>query len=92
MFGTDDLDGDGSAAEFGDGTPFGSATQTSEMESTVYQFRAHLPVQKCQAVKFYFEDIASVGGALAGSYEITELMLEVGTKRGLFKSAGTRNV
>jgi hypothetical protein len=92
VFGTDDLDGDGSAAEFGDGTPFGSATQTSEMESTVYQFRAHLPVQKCQAVKFYFEDIASVGGALAGSYEITELMLEVGTKRGLFKSAGTRNV
>tara|TARA_Y100000593_G_scaffold14361_1_gene27170 strand:- start:639 stop:4532 length:3894 start_codon:yes stop_codon:yes gene_type:complete len=79
-------------SEFGDGTPFGSGTTTSEMESNVYQFKAHLPVQKCQSIKFYFEDIEAVGKALAEGYEITELMLEVGMKRGAFKVADTRSI
>ncbi len=92
VFGTDESDEDNSAAEFGDATPFGSGTQSAEMESSVYQFRAHLPVQKCQAVKFYFEDLASVGSSLAEGYEITELMLEVGVKRTGFKTADTRSI
>tara|TARA_B100001123_G_scaffold366110_1_gene425546 strand:- start:2170 stop:6033 length:3864 start_codon:yes stop_codon:yes gene_type:complete len=92
-FGDPTSDGDaGTEEDFGYGDPFGSGTTSSGMESAVYQFRAHLPVQKCQAVKFYFEDIASIGEALAESYEITELMLEVGTKRGTFKVADSRSL
>jgi hypothetical protein len=81
-----------SPAFLGDGTPFGSGTATDEMGTRVYQFRAHLPKQKCQSVKFYFEDMHSVGGYLGEGYEITELMLEVGIKRGTFKIADTRSI
>jgi hypothetical protein len=78
---------------FGDGDPFGSGTTTGEMESSVYQLKAHTPVQKCQAIKFYFEDLAdSLGIDLEGGYEITELMLEVGIKKGGFKIADTRSL
>jgi len=85
--------GDPLGAAFGAGTPFGSGTATSEMESSVYQLKAHAPVQKCQAIKFYFEDLAVVAGVdLAGGYEITELMLEVGVKRGGYKIADTRSI
>jgi len=92
VFGDPTVDTDGVTAFLGDGTPFGSGTTTAEMGSSVYQFRAHLPVQKCQSVKFFFEDLASVGQALATSYEITELMLEVGVKRGTYKPADTRSI
>jgi len=84
--------GDPQPDELGDGTPFGSGTTTTEMETQTYQFRAHLPKQKCQSVKFYFEDHARVGGYLGEGYEVTELMLEVGTKRGTFKAADSRSV
>jgi len=84
--------GDPQPDAFGDGTPFGSGTATDGMETQTYQFRAHLPKQKCQSIKFYFEDLARVGEYLAEGYEITELMLEVGTKRGTFKVADTRSI
>jgi hypothetical protein len=91
-FGDPLVDTDDIAVDYGAGDPFGSGTTTDGMESAVYQFKAHLPIQKCQAIKFYFEDIASIGEALAESYEITELMLEVGTKRGTFKVADSRSL
>jgi hypothetical protein len=91
-FGDPLIDTDGIAAEFGDGDPFGSGTAADGMASRVYQFRAHLPIQKCQSVKFYFEDMHSIGGYLEEGYEITELMLEVGIKRGTFKTADTRSI
>jgi hypothetical protein len=91
-FGDPLLDLDGDTATLGDGTPFGSGTATDEMGTRVYQFRAHLPRQKCQSIKFYFEDMHSFGGYLEEGYEITELMLEVGIKRGTFKIADTRSI
>jgi hypothetical protein len=79
------------SGDFGDGGPFGSGTVAPDMESTVYQFRAHLPRQKCQAVKFFFEDRpASSGVQSEQGYELTELMLEVGVKKGLFKPADAK--
>ena len=78
---------------FGDGGPFGSGTAPPDMESSVYQFRAHLPRQKCQAIKFKFTDRPSAAGDQpAQSYELTELMLEVGRKRGTFKPSDGKTV
>jgi hypothetical protein len=91
-FGDPALDIDSTPAEYGDGDPFGSGTADAGMGSRVYQFRAHLPIQKCQSVKFYFEDMHSIGEYLGEGYEITELMLEVGVKRGTFKVADTRSI
>lgn len=78
---------------FGDGTPFGSGTATAEMESAVYQFRAHLPRQKCQSIKFRFTDRPSAAGDKpAQAYELTEIMLEVGRKRGTFKPSDGKTI
>ena len=85
--------GDPAAGDFGDGTPLGSGTAASTMESEVYQFRVHLPRQKCQAVKFFFSDSPGTDGAQPEqAYELTELMLEVGVKRGTFKPSNAKTV
>lgn len=67
----------GSDATWGSGTPWGGSGET------VYQFQANLPRQKCQAVKFRFEDVSS--DPQGEAYSISELALRVGVKRGPFK-------
>ena len=53
--------------------------------SSVYQFGWGLSRQKCESIKFRFEDIVSAGDTPGESYELTELTLEVGLKRTPFK-------
>lgn len=59
-------------------------------ENGVYQFRGHMPRQKCESVQFTFEDIAGVEAK--GTYSISDLALEVGLKRGLNKMKLSRTV
>lgn len=68
----------GSEALFGDDEFFG----TNDDETT-YQVRFHLPRQKCESIKFKFEDV--VLGDSGASMEINHLMLEVAIKDGVYK-------
>jgi len=47
----------------------------------VIRERIHMPTQKCSAVQFQFEDVSPT----AESYRISELLLEIGLKRGAQK-------
>lgn len=76
------------ADAYGDGV-YGSGVYGGE-GSAVYQFRASLPKQKCQAVRFRFEDVP--GDDPGESYEITELALEIGIKPTPFKLGSGKTV
>jgi hypothetical protein len=85
--------GDPVGGDLGDGNPLGSGTVAPEMESGVYQFRLHLPRQKCQAVKFRFSDRPAANGTQSEqAFELSELMLQVGGKNGMFKPSDAKTV
>jgi hypothetical protein len=67
------------ADDYGDGLYGGSGA--------IYQFRAHLPRQKCQSMSVEISDIQSEIGS---GYEITNITLEVGTKKGPAKLESSR--
>lgn len=72
----------GSDPVYGEAIPYGG-------EGTgVYQFRTHMPVQKCQAIRFKFTDtpIQSVNESGEG-YSITGLSMQLGMKSGLGRLA-----
>lgn len=68
----------GSEALFGQDEFYG----TNDDETT-YQVRFHMPRQKCESVKFKFEDV--VIGDSGPSMEINHLMLEVAIKDGVYR-------
>jgi len=59
-------------------------------EDGVYQFRGHMPRQKCESVQFTFEDIS--GEEALNTYSISDLALEVGVKQGINKMKVGRTV
>lgn len=68
----------GSDPVYGDVVPYGGAG------SGVYQFRTHMPVQKCQSIRFRFTDTPIQSNNQSGEgYSITGLTLQVGVKSGL---------
>lgn len=73
--------GDGN---YGDDSPYGGSADT------LYQFRTHLTKQKCQAIRFEFEDIMDT--VYGESFELTDLMLEVGIKQGVGKLKAAKTV
>jgi hypothetical protein len=67
--------------EFGDSSPYGSEGfygSSDGVADGVYQFRAHIGKQKCQAIRFRISDIEEVDPGQA--YSISSLMLEVGIR------------
>jgi hypothetical protein len=68
----------GSDPVYGEAIPYGGEG------SGVYQFRTHMPIQKCQALRFKFTDtpIQSINESGEG-YSITGLSLQLGMKSGL---------
>ena len=67
--------------EYGDSSPYGSEGfygTGSGVADGVYQFRAHLAKQKCQAIRFRISDIEEVNPAQA--YSVSSLMLEIGLR------------
>jgi hypothetical protein len=74
----------GQDALYGDSSPYGG------VGDNIYQFRAHLRKQKCEAIRFLFEDITS--GTAGQAYSLSDLSLEVGIKRGLYKMPATKSL
>ena len=68
---------------FGDDPIYGSDPLYGGDSDGVYQFRVHLERQKCQSVRFEFEDVMS--DTYGQSFSLSELALEVGSKQGLNK-------
>lgn len=68
---------------WGDDPVWGDSEVWGGDSDSVYQFRAHLRQQKCQSIKFTFEDVTQ--GTPGESYSLSDLSLEVGVKRGLNK-------
>jgi hypothetical protein len=56
----------------------------------VYQFRGHLAKQKCESIKFTFDD--SIAPAPGQGYSLNDLTLEVGIKRGVDKLPPQKSV
>ena len=63
---------------------------TSSATDAVLQFRAHLSKQKCQAVKFEIYD-ADNSATTGDGFVIEQITIEVGTKKGIFRTAQTTN-
>lgn len=57
---------------------------------TVYQFRMHLKRQKCESIRFEFDD--SVTATPGQGYSINDLALEIGLKRGVDKLPAIKSV
>jgi hypothetical protein len=67
--------------EYGDESPYGSeyyGAGTNRVADGVYQFNINLARQKCDSVRFRFQDTVSSDPSQA--YSITNLMLEVGLR------------
>lgn len=72
--------------EYGDESPYGTeyyGAGTNRVYSGVYQFNIHLARQKCDSVRFEFQDTVSSDPGQA--YSITNLMLEVGMRENTAK-------
>lgn len=79
-----------STTTYGDSSPYGNETPYGGSSVTVYQLRAFMNRQKCQSIRFQFEDV--FGNSPGASFEITELTLEAARKKGPFKLSSTRSV
>ena len=64
---------------------------TSSATDAVLQFRAHLSKQKCQAVKFEIYD-ADNSATTGDGFAIDQITIEVGTKRGIFRTTATNTI
>ncbi len=71
--------------EYGDDATYGDSVVYGGVNNGVYQMRVpHLARQKCEAIKFRFEDQPN-GSDVGQSFSINDLTLYVGMKRGLVK-------
>jgi hypothetical protein len=75
----------GEGSDWGENAYWGAAQGTSD-----YQFLRRVAVQKCSQVRFEFEDI--ITEEAGASYELTELMLEVGLKTGMDRASEARKI
>jgi len=64
---------------------------TGSATDAVLQFRGHLSKQKCEAVKFEIED-ADNSASTGDGFAIDSLVLEIGTKRGIFRQTETNTI
>lgn len=74
---------------YGNASPYGSGSFGGTYQ--LYQWRIDLARQKCQAVKFTFEDVPSVTAA-GEALGLTSLAFEVGAKQGLNKVPASQTV
>ncbi len=75
---------------YGEDSPYGDADYYGgDIASSEYQFQLKPKRSKTQTIRFEFLDIPGTGAG--ASYEITELLLEVGLKKGIARlSAATK--
>ncbi len=75
---------------YGDSATYGSDAVYGGVSDGVYQFQAHMARQKCQSIKFKFEDIFN--GTAGRAYSLTDLGLKVGVKKGQNKLTSSKKV
>lgn len=77
---------------FGSESPFGNE-QTFGYGDTVFQFRARLPRQKCESIRFRIESLPPPGAISpgVGGIRLNELALEVGIKAGMVKLGANKS-
>lgn len=66
------------------------ATTAIASTSVPYEFRVHLAVQKCASMRFEFSDV--LPGSPGESYNVSDLSLEVGLKKGVNKLASAKSI
>ena len=64
---------------------------TDSATDALLQFRAHLSKQKCEAIKFEIYD-ADNSSATGDGFVIENIALEVGSKRGIFRTSETNTI
>lgn len=69
---------------WGDGATWGSDSVWGAIVDGVYQVRFHMPVQKCEAVRFRWKNLPR-GTSTGKQLSLSNLTLEVGTKMGINK-------
>lgn len=69
-------------SNYGDTSPYGAGSYGT-ITDNVYQFRAHLQKQKCESIKFKFEDILDTNSG--EGYSISNLALQIMQKAALGK-------
>lgn len=75
----------GADSPYGQGSPYGG-------QNPLYQFKTHMTIQKCQAVRFSFMDNQNTDiGAFGEGFNIANLALEVGIKPTLRKGPTKNN-
>jgi 3D (Asp-Asp-Asp) domain-containing protein len=75
---------------YGDDALYGESAVYGSVSDNVYQFRGHLATQKCESIRFLFEDLTT--GTPGESYSLSDLSLEVGIKRGLNKMRSQKTI
>lgn len=68
---------------FGDGTVFGDSEVFGGQDDNIYQVQVHMARQKCQSIRFKFEDLTNPNADAA--YTLSNMTLECGVKSGINK-------
>jgi hypothetical protein len=78
---------------YGGDSPYGEPEGiTYGGEFPLYQFQTHMTEQKCQSVRFTFEDNQNSNvGEFGEGFNITNIALQIGIKSGLNKGATKNN-
>lgn len=67
-----------------------SFSSTPTVGPSVYQYRERLPIQKCEAISFLIEEVTT--GAAQEYFDIVDMTLEVGVKKGAYKLPSGQSV
>ena len=75
---------------YGSGSPYGADSVYGGSGSSVYQARFFMPRQKCESIRYRIEDLP--GSPPGESFQITELSLWAGMKKGQYKLPANKSV
>lgn len=84
-----DPTGEITTSVYGTGT-YGDEAVYGGVSDGTYQVRAHLPIQKCEAIKFRISNVANSGSGKAMG--LSHLQLEVGVKKGNAKLRSGKSI
>lgn len=68
---------------YGQDSYYGESTVYGGVEDSAYQFRAHIKRQKCQSIRFSFEDVSA--DSPGQGYSLSDLTLQVAVKKGIHR-------
>lgn len=66
------------------------AVTTTASSNGLYQYRMHMPIQKCESMRVQFEDSST--GTIGESFSLSDLTIEVGIKKGVVKLPSAQSI